>query len=262
MIGICIPTYEHPDLLRRCLDSIRMQSYKNYEIFVSDDSETNAVKKVLLYYNELPIHYIHNTISLGTSNNTNQARKCALDSGASYIKILFQDDWFSEKNSLEKMLDYLDSHKLEVLFVANYEVYNEKTFIHTCDRVSVKRIINDTSFLFRNNCLGAPSALLYKACDVMFDQNFTWLLDVDFYLRLLQNRRMGYLDNPLISIGHDGNQLTDYYYDNPLKMLYETKRQLEKYNWLKTRDNLKYYRSFRNRMIISAIKKTVKIIIK
>jgi GT2 family glycosyltransferase len=239
-----------------------MQTYNNYEVFISDDSKTNDVENVLLDYNDLPIHYVHNKISLGTSDNVNQAIKCALDKGAAYIKILFQDDWFSEKDSLKKMLDYLECHNLDVLFVANYEVYTNKTTIHTCDRTTVNRIINDSGVLFRGNYLGAPSILLYKACDTMFDRGFTWLLDVDFYLRLLRGRRIDYWESPLISIGHDGEQLTDYYIDRPLKMLDETKRQLTKYSWLNTPDNIAYYRSFRIRMIIRNIKCFVKKVIK
>lgn len=37
LISICITAYKQPDLLKRTLESIRRQTYKNLEIIVTDD---------------------------------------------------------------------------------------------------------------------------------------------------------------------------------------------------------------------------------
>ena len=37
LISICIPAYKHPDFLKRLLDSISIQSFKNFEVIISDD---------------------------------------------------------------------------------------------------------------------------------------------------------------------------------------------------------------------------------
>ena len=56
-VAICIPTYEKPELLERLLDSIVKQSYDNYFIIVTDNSETKSVEKVIGQVNNLKIWY-------------------------------------------------------------------------------------------------------------------------------------------------------------------------------------------------------------
>lgn len=44
LVSVVIPTYSRPTYLRRCLESVLNQTYKNIEIFVVDDNnpETEA----------------------------------------------------------------------------------------------------------------------------------------------------------------------------------------------------------------------------
>lgn len=241
MVAICIPTYEHPDLLRRLLNSIRIQNYLDYKVYISDDSKTNCIEELICGYTDLKIQYIHNETALGTSNNVNKSIKMANDDNNDIIKIMFQDDWFVDESALKKMVLFMTESGADVIFTANYEGYKNGMTLHICDNVTIQKIKNDNSYLFRGNYLGAPSVLVYKASSHQFDPEFTWLLDVDFYLNLLPGKRMEYLNEPLVVIGHDGDQLTDYYDAHPMKKLDETRRQLKKYQWLQTKDNKKFF---------------------
>ena len=53
-ISILIPTYNtNPDHLRACLDSIRAQSYSQWELCICDDcSSQNHVREILTDYAE------------------------------------------------------------------------------------------------------------------------------------------------------------------------------------------------------------------
>ena len=46
-ISICIPAYKHVDYLQRLLDSILIQTYKNFEIIITDDRPDNSVEILL-----------------------------------------------------------------------------------------------------------------------------------------------------------------------------------------------------------------------
>jgi len=45
-ISIVIPTYNRCALLRRAIDSCLLQSYKNYEIIISDNASTDSTSEL------------------------------------------------------------------------------------------------------------------------------------------------------------------------------------------------------------------------
>lgn len=78
-VSICIPTHDIPErefLLKQALDSIRSQSFQDYEIVITKTGK-------------------------GMAANTNAAIKQAK---GDIIKILFMDDWFSHKDALKDMV--------------------------------------------------------------------------------------------------------------------------------------------------------------
>ena len=46
-ISICIPTYKSGTKLERLLDSIKIQTFSDYEVVVSDDSPDDSMKKII-----------------------------------------------------------------------------------------------------------------------------------------------------------------------------------------------------------------------
>jgi glycosyltransferase involved in cell wall biosynthesis len=239
LVGICIPAYEDAELIDRAIKSISTQTYKKYIVIVSDDSKTNTIE-YYLQKRDIPIVYSRNKVQLGASGNTNKAISIALEYKVDLIKILYQDDWFTYECSLEKMVDELIASKSDIVFCGNIEVYKTHEVEHICSKKTICEIKKDNSYIFRANDLGAPSNILYKAQDVFFDSTYQWLLDVDFYLRILPNRKLEYIYEPLISIGHDGDQLTDYYNLHPLKKIKEILRQYRKYKWIHKKLNRRY----------------------
>ena len=53
-VSICVPTYNNPDDLKRLMESIEKQTYKDYEVVISDDSTDNNIEKLIaeLKHNE------------------------------------------------------------------------------------------------------------------------------------------------------------------------------------------------------------------
>ena len=44
LVTICIPTYKQTQYLKKCLDSILIQNFKNFELIISDDTPDNSVE--------------------------------------------------------------------------------------------------------------------------------------------------------------------------------------------------------------------------
>ena len=47
LISICIPTYNRPEHLKNCLNSLAKQTYKNFEVCVSDNHSNSNIRKIV-----------------------------------------------------------------------------------------------------------------------------------------------------------------------------------------------------------------------
>lgn len=202
-VSICIPTYNQTEFLKKNLQSIVEQTYTNYEIIITDDSTTNEVEELVNQFfntNSVKYTYHKNTRSLGSPANWNKAISLAQ---GEYIKILHHDDWFKEKNSLERFVNALDDHPNSNLAFSATSIFNVKDNSYSINKPDfdyLKALSGDPLVLFNNNRIGAPSAIIYRAStDIRFDERISYLVDVDFYLQILKaNSNATFIDEALI----------------------------------------------------------------
>lgn len=67
--SICIPTYNGGKYIRKCLKSILDQSYRNFEIIVSDDCSTDDTVKVIKSFKDKRIRVYQTPNNLGYGDN-------------------------------------------------------------------------------------------------------------------------------------------------------------------------------------------------
>ena len=51
-ISVIIPTYNRAKLLKHCLNSLREQNFKNFDVFVCDDGSTDETLTVVEDFKE------------------------------------------------------------------------------------------------------------------------------------------------------------------------------------------------------------------
>lgn len=173
-LSIAIPTHDMKDktyFFTRCLDSLWNQTFQDFEIVVSDNSEDDVLKEICGYY-LTGINYFKNPRK-GMAPNTNEAIK---NSKGEYIKILYMDDFLAHPKALEKIVKRLEGNWL-VTGCAHVNDFADKL-----ENPHVPEY-ND-SIQFGNNTIGSPSVLTIKNEDpLLFDEEMTWLLDCDLYKR-------------------------------------------------------------------------------
>lgn len=202
-VSICIPTYNQVEHLKKCIQSILIQDYLDYEIIISDDSTNDLVKTYIdsLHLKQI-IKYYHNSPSLGSPENWNNA---ASKAEGEYIKILHHDDFFTTANSLSHFVKLLDDNpNADLAFSAARVCYIYRNLIlkSSCSINDLYKIKHDYYYLFFKNLINAPSATIYRNnLNIYFDKQFKWLVDVDFYITLLENNNnIAYTDLELICI--------------------------------------------------------------
>jgi glycosyltransferase involved in cell wall biosynthesis len=184
-ISICIPTYEMNgkgvNYLEHSLNILNKQTYKDFEVVISDQSENNDIenlcKKWSNYLNIKHIYYREG--EKRSSSNINNAIKNA---NSEVIKILFQDDFLYDNQSLETEL---------VHFLGNHNHWMISACCHTKDGIN---LINPfypkyhDNIHYGNNTISSPSVLMLKKESFLkFDENLFWLMDVEFYKRMFDS---------------------------------------------------------------------------
>jgi glycosyltransferase involved in cell wall biosynthesis len=204
-VSICIPAYNQTQYLQILLASIEAQTFKDFEVIVSDDSSTEAVAEMAKSYSEkFPINYTRNKPALGSPENWNAAIKKA---SGQLIKIMHHDDFFSESNSLEKMVACLDYGNYDFVF-ANTTIQNvlspQTQRVHTIKEFH--KILKNPELTFFGNPIGAPSTLLCRqeiAKKIQYNKKLIWLVDVEYYYRLFKlSINASVINEPLIAT-HD-----------------------------------------------------------
>jgi len=201
-ISICIPTYEMhgkgKELLSRALVSVKQQTYTNFDVVISDNSDDEQIKNLCEQeeFKSLTIQYFKNPRK-GMAPNTNESIKKAT---GELVKILYMDDYFAHENALKNIVESFTGHWLVTGCghtgenhnnILHYPKYNKK--------------------IYRGeNTIGSPSVLTIRNKNpLLFDEQMTWLLDCDYYKRMHDLYGLPVLLNDInIIIGTGDHQTT------------------------------------------------------
>ncbi|WP_262370105.1 glycosyltransferase family 2 protein [Dictyoglomus thermophilum] len=111
-VSIIIPTYNRERLLPRAIESVRRQTYKNWELLIIDDRSTDNTEILVKKYISLDdrIIYLKNERKKGPAGARNFG---ILNSKGKYIAFLDSDDEWSEIH-LEESIDVLKNYDIKV----------------------------------------------------------------------------------------------------------------------------------------------------
>lgn len=118
LVSVIVPVYNSEIYLRRCLDSILQQTYKNIEVIIINDGSTDNSLKICESYKKTDnrVKIINQENSGSTMARYNALQK----SRGGYISCVDSDDWI-EPNTIEIAMESLTHHAAD-LFIFNYEV--------------------------------------------------------------------------------------------------------------------------------------------
>jgi hypothetical protein len=221
-VSICIPTWEQygngTKFLSHLLDTITVQNYKNFNVVISDHSKDGEIEKLIDgYKNLIEIKYVKFNEKHGNSPaNTNNA---IINSDGDIIKIMFQDDFFYDSSSIEKIVNSFKNNNV------NWVVNGCN---HTNDGINFHRTMvphwND-SIVFGNNTISSPSVLSFrKNSGCFFDENLVMFMDCEMYYQLYKKFGLPtIIEDTLITNRMHENQISSRYDKNLLEEIHYIK---------------------------------------
>jgi glycosyltransferase involved in cell wall biosynthesis len=179
LLSICIPVYEAQgrgtEFLYQNFKQLGLQTLKDFDVIISDDSMDDTIKNYVNSIKGFNIKYIKNEGAKNIAANTNNAIKNAT---GEIIHLMCQDDYFYNKESLQKIVDNFD-RKIGWMV---------STYMHTKDRFGFfrKQIPTWNDQIYFNNTIGTPSCLSFLNDNslVLADENLKCFVDCEQYYRL------------------------------------------------------------------------------
>jgi glycosyltransferase involved in cell wall biosynthesis len=254
-ISICIPAYKRIHYLKRLLDSIEIQSFRDFEVILSDDSDDQSVQELIQpYLSKFSISYYQNQPSLGTPANWNYGISKAK---GTWIKLIHDDDWFASADSLTQFAAATkQGNKFIFSAYANF-IETSKTLQPVLFPENAKnKIIKSPLLLLSENLIGPPSVTLFhRSITAQYDERMKWRVDLEYYIRIIQQEHhFTYINRPLIHVGVSESQVTNSCLNIPEVEIPEAHILLQKFGTSPLK-NIKvydaYWRILRNSKINS-----------
>jgi len=105
-VSVCIPNYNGAQYIGEAIQSVLNQSYKDFELIISDNCSTDNSIDVVNKFIDHRIKIYRNSSNIGMVSNWN---KCISLASGDYICLLSHDD-ILEKDILRKEVEILDSN--------------------------------------------------------------------------------------------------------------------------------------------------------
>ena len=205
LVDVILPNYNKGEFLEEAINSVIVQTYKNWHLYIIDDNSNDSSKEIIDKFSNLKKVTI---IKLQKNKGPSFCRNYGLRiSKSKYISFIDSDDsWLSDK--LEKQIYFMEKHNLSFTytdytpffesfgkkkikkrtFLKNY--FNYRTFIKNSS-------INTTTMIITRSILGCHrfrkikllEDYLFK-CSLLKDNNIAKKLNEDLaFYRILNTSR-------------------------------------------------------------------------
>jgi hypothetical protein len=182
--SVAIPTWgingKGVEYLEHSFNILAQQSFTDFEVVISDHSEDNDIENLCNSWSSMmDIKYMRNSYGRGKiALNLNNAIR---HSNGVFIKMLFQDDFLYDTDSLQIIFDSIAENQDKDWFITSC--------VHTDDCITM---YDRMTPYYHNriyagvNTISCPSVLTVRNEEgvPIFDESLNWLVDVEYYKRL------------------------------------------------------------------------------
>ncbi len=122
LITVLMPTYKGAAYLRKTIDSILKQTFKNFELLIINDCSPDNTDEIISSYKDPRIRYIKNEHNLGISGSSNLGFSLAR---GKYIARQDHDD-IAHPKRLQKQFEFMEAHPEVGLCGTGFKTFGTK----------------------------------------------------------------------------------------------------------------------------------------
>jgi glycosyltransferase involved in cell wall biosynthesis len=196
LVSVIMPVYNGETFLAEAIRSVRDQSYPDWELVVVDDGSTDATPQIVAHADDPRIRYSH---------QVNRGQAAALNRGLDlargvYVTTLDADDRLTPDSLLDRVR-WLEAHADDGAVYA--DGYYCNAMLEPTERFSRRRSANvagdvypaliSTPLFGTGACVLIRTAVLHR-WHIRYDESIVMCQDWDFYIRVAEYVRYGYVD--------------------------------------------------------------------
>lgn len=199
-VSIIIPTYRRPIFLKRAIESVLNNTYKNIEVIVVDDNndgdeyrvETEQLMQEMINTDQRIRYFKHHVNKNGSAARNTGIR----NSTGEYIMFLDDDDVFLPEK-IQKQVEFMETHDNDwgASYTQYIDIFQNGKIRKGLERNSGNMIVYELS---RNFFVHAGSNLMVRRSVVEevdgFDESFNRNQDIEFLVKILRKYKIGYVD--------------------------------------------------------------------
>jgi glycosyltransferase involved in cell wall biosynthesis len=213
-VSVIVPNYNHAPFLRKRLDSILAQTYRNFELIILDDNSRDGSIEIINSYKSNPLVSSVQFNAINSGSPFRQWHKGIEAAKGDWIWIAESDD-FSEPDFLQTLVDRVREDQGIVLAYCQSMEVDENSIVHRnlsyhTDRINKTRWDTDYSsegveeirncLFFRNTIPNASAAIFMRSVYFKVSHRYTgmkycgdWLL----WTEILRHGRLAFSSHPL-----------------------------------------------------------------
>ena len=213
LVSVCIPTFNHAQVIGGALRSAIEQSYENLEILVFDNHSDDDTERVVaeLADEDSRVRYLRHPRNIGMQRNFNT---CIEQATGTYVKFICADDTL-EPDCVKRMMEVMSAHPQVSLVACARQLVDDSLRPAGIERYSRRFVLAEGAAAMRRcfffgNLIGEPTAVMFRRADAArgFHEGYRQLVDLEMWFHLLRTGAFAYLPEPLCRIRRHPRQAT------------------------------------------------------
>ena len=208
-VSVCIPTYRGAGTIGAAIDSVLAQTFADFELVVVDDGSPDDTAAVVAARGDPRLRLVRNARNLGPQGNWNRCLELAR---GDYVKLLPHDDLL-HPDCLARQVQVLDADRdgrLALAFCARDVIgpdgralLRRRGLPGAVDGPVSRAQVLRACLRHGTNVVGEPGAVLFRRTLAQrvggFDMRHPYVIDLEYWLRLLEHGAGWYCDDALAS---------------------------------------------------------------
>ena len=199
LISIVIPVYNAEKYLEECLNSIKNQTYKNFEVILVNDGSIDNSESICKEFVESDTRFRY---YLKANGGASSARNLGLDNvTGEYITFIDADDWVDE-NHLEVLINNIKENNSDMAVSSikkfdnvsrfKFRVYsNQEKYLLNYNKLNREEfLVILPKLIHASNSYKIAVSKLFKKellSDVRFDESIVYGEDLEFFFKIYNN---------------------------------------------------------------------------